>query len=86
MPLPSEYVENGMKLIDALYQSTKDGYITKDERIQIVLNMESNLVNSGQMTLDEGLFDWSEKEQRTTRELYYAIQKAEESIFADASF
>ncbi len=85
MQLPSEYVENGMKLIDALYQSTKDGYITKDERLQIVLNMEVDLVASGRMTENEGLFDWSEQTERSNEEIYYAVQKSEDIVLREVS-
>ena len=80
MPYPSEYIENGMKLIDALYQSTKDGDITIEERYNIVTTMEHDLVVSKVIDQTEGLFDWSEQKQRAHTDVYSAIQKAEKKV------
>ena len=80
MPYPSEYIKNGMKLIDALYQSMKDGDITRGERYDIVIAIEHDLITSRKINPNEGLFDWSEQENRTITEVYCPVRKAEQHI------
>ena len=82
MPKPSEHVYNGMKLIDALYQSYKDGDINKEERIDIVTEMEEFLVSGNIISLQDGLFDWSEDPERTIGDVYSTIRHAESKVLA----